>query len=153
MYVPKNKFDMLVDIVRHCDNLADDNCQFLNDDPLPALHFGKKSSRVLCGSLGTSESVYEMARQVVQYPEQPQQLQMHYFPEDNGAGNMIVAIAEFSTEIFYCGGMTDFSGTGGAARQWMIKMLSLISTLVEDVFVEQIYHNSPLEEMWKSNIQ
>ena len=150
MYVPKTKYEVLKEIVRQCRNEQDD-VSYLGRSPLPFLHLPQRQFHILCGSLGTSESVYEMLRQLIN-DEPASILQMHYFPENDVNGNMIVAIAVAQDAVYYCGGMTDFSGTGGAARQWMLKSLSVLAEL-SNAHVEQIYHNQPLDEMWKSEIQ
>ena len=149
MYVPKSKFEVLKEVVRKCRNEIDD-ISYLGKDPLPFLHMPKTEFRVLCGDLGTSDSVYEMARQLVN-DDAPRKIQLHYFPENDVNGNMIVAIVVTESTTYYCGGMTDFSGTGGAARQWMLKFCSLLADL-SDIFVEQIYHNSALEELWQQEV-
>ena len=150
MYVPKTKFEVLKDIVRHCRNEVDD-ISYLPRDPLPFLNMPKSEFRILCGSLGTSESVYELARQLMN-DYSPRVIQLHYFPENDVNGHMIVAIVVTESTTYYCGGMTDFSGTGGAAREWMLKFCSVLAGL-SNAFVEQIYHNSALDELWQGSIQ
>lgn len=152
MYVPKTKFEVLKDVVRHCRNEVD-NISYLSRDPLPFLHMPKSEFHILCGSLGTSESVYELARQLMN-DGSPHKIQFHYFPENDVNGHMIVAIVVTESTTYYCGGMTDFSGTGGAAREWMLKTASLFGELADTgVFTEQVYHNSALNELWQGSIQ
>lgn len=120
--------------------------------------FGGSQSTRFVGSMGSSASVgaflhFVAGRLHAQSLAEPAtDFTLHFLPEPDGVGNLIVAEAYNQHESIMVGGMTDYSGEGGAAFKMVRNALSFLA-LLNGKIVKQKHHSGSANLMFRNFIE